>query len=164
MQPLNRSFCCCPQKPRKALCGRRCRPQGSAEGKQRNPSAFTCLFSYRPSVSAKSGKNRPKRLFVLQGLCLPDVGLYLAARGDTGTHTAVTSALQLISISFICTHLAYFRMLCFRGFRLFWFRHGRGRNSAGAHIYKLPHTRRHSFCIERVKRFFKFRFCCRTLL
>lgn len=86
MQPLNRSFCCCPQKPRKALCGRRCRPLCTAEGKQRNPSAFTCLFSYRLPIFAKSGENRPKRFFALQGLCLPDSGLHLATRGDTGAY------------------------------------------------------------------------------
>lgn len=68
MQPLNRSFCCCPQKSRKALRGRRCRPLWTAEGKQRNPSAFTCLFSYRLPISAKECENRLKQVFAFAGL------------------------------------------------------------------------------------------------
>ena len=48
VQPLNRIFCCCYQKSRKALCGRRCRPLWTVDGKHHNPSAFSCLFSDEP--------------------------------------------------------------------------------------------------------------------
>ena len=56
------------------------------EGKARQPLAFSCLFSYRLSLSAKSGKKRPKRRFAFAGLCLPDSELYLATRGGTGAY------------------------------------------------------------------------------
>ena len=109
MQPLNRSFCCYPQKPRKALCGRRCRPQGYAEGKQRNPSAFTCLFSYRLSVSAKPGEKPLQTAFCFAGLVFTRFGLYLATRGGTGADTAVTSALPELRIRRRFPHRSYRR-------------------------------------------------------
>ena len=46
-RPLNRSFISSSKISHKAPSGRRCRPLWAAEGKQRNPSAFSCLFSYR---------------------------------------------------------------------------------------------------------------------
>ena len=110
MQPLNRRFCCRPQKPRKALCGRRCRPLCTAEGQQRNPSAFTCLFSYRLPTSAQKGaKTVPNGSLPLQGLCLPVVRLYLATRGDTGADTAVTSASPELRLRHRFPHRSYRR-------------------------------------------------------
>ena len=89
MQPLNRSFCCSPQKPCKALCGRRCRPLCPARGKQGNPSLSPAYFRTACRFPQKGAKTVPNSALPLQGLCLPAVGLYLATRGGTGAYTAV---------------------------------------------------------------------------
>ena len=92
MQPLNRSFCCSPQKPCKALCGRRCRPLCPARGKQGNPSLSPAYFRTACRFPQKGAKTVPNGSLSLQGLCLPDSELHLATRGETGAHRAVTSA------------------------------------------------------------------------
>ena len=92
-QPLTCCFCCRPQKPCKALCGRRCRPLCPARGKQGNPSLSPAYFRTACRFPQKGAKTIPNGALPLQGLCLPDSGLYLATRGDTGADTAVTSAL-----------------------------------------------------------------------
>ena len=161
MQPLNRSFCCRLQKPGKALCGRRCRPLCPARGKQGNPSLSPAYFRTACRFSQSRAKIAPNGSLLCRACVYPIRG-YISLHGATQGLT--DGALAAISMSLICTHLAYFGMLCFHGLRLSRLRHGREGNSAGAHIYKFPHTRRHGFCIECIKRFFKFRFYCRTFL
>ena len=119
VQPLNRSFCCCPQKSRKALRGRRCRPLWTAEGKQRNPSAFTCLFSYCLPISAKPGENRPKQRFAFAGLVFTR---FVAVSRHTGRQRGLRTRLwrQYQCRSFALTSLT---AVCsvFMGFGLFGF-------------------------------------------
>ena len=86
VQPLNRSFCCRPQKPCKALCGRRCRPLCPARGEQGNPSLSPAYFRTACRFPQKSAKTVSNRSLPLQGLCLPVVRLHLATRGDTGAY------------------------------------------------------------------------------
>lgn len=118
-QPLNCGFVTGLQKPYKPLCGRRCRPLWTAEGKQRNPSAFTCLFSYRLPISAKGCENRSKRLFAFAGLVFTRCGV---ASRHTGRHSGLRTGLwrqyqcrsfTLTLLTSVCSVLGSFGFLGF---------------------------------------------------
>ena len=86
MQPRKVGFLCSPQKPCKALCGRRCRPLCSARGKQGNPSLSPAYFRTACRFPQSRAKTVPNGALPLQGLCLPDSELYLATRGGIGAY------------------------------------------------------------------------------
>ena len=91
-QPRKVGFRYIPQKPCKALCGRRCRPLCPARGKQGNPSLSPAYFRTACRFPQKGAKTATNGSWHSQGVCLPAIGLYLATRGGTGADTAVTSA------------------------------------------------------------------------
>ena len=85
-------FLCSPQNPCKALCGRRCRPLCPARESKATP-RFLLLIFVPPADFRKRVRKPPTNgALPLQGFCLPDAGLFLSTRGDTGADTAVTSA------------------------------------------------------------------------
>ena len=155
MQPLNRSFCCRPQKPCKALCGRRCRPLCPARGSGATPRFLLLIFV--PPADFRKRVRKPRRTALcFRRACVYPMRGFFSPHGATQGRTG--RSLAAISMSLIGAHLADFRMLGFRELRFFRLRHGRGRNGAGFHIDKITHTRRHGFAVERVERFFQLRF------
>ena len=86
VQPLNRRFCCRPQKLCKALCGRRCRPLCPARESEATPRFLLLIFVPPADFGIKGAKTVPNSALPLQGLCLPDSWPYLATRGGTGAY------------------------------------------------------------------------------
>ena len=119
VQPLNRSFRYSPQKPCKALCGRRCRPLCPARGKQGNPSLSPAYFRTACRFRHKRCENRPKQRFAFAGLVFTR---FVAVSRHTGRHRGLRTGLwrqyqcrsfALTSLTSVCSVFMGFGFLGF---------------------------------------------------